>query len=186
MISDLRFLEEVKRVKEANWRNLRRVALVLRPQEIPPHQRKLRYEARQRGIRLHYLPRGMVRNKCNSSWFDFKREEICWDIDWVIPSINNGLRIRKKRVPESETVVEALNRVLHPIHVSNEEGFVAMKKIGCPSNETVYFEFVLSESLKSQLRGKEIVEYPVLMVLRDSDRAHYNLQPSDVCSGTAT
>lgn len=181
LISDLHFLEDVKRVKEANWRNLRRVALVFRPQEIPPHQRKLRYEARQRSIRLHYLPRGMSRNKHNSSWFDFRKEEICWDIDWVLPFLN-GRQIHKKRVPESETVSEALANALSSLTLLDSgELSVVMKKIGSPSNASLYFDFCLQSSLKSQLENTELVEYPILIVLRDVDRPNYQIQERSDC-----
>jgi len=174
LISDLRFLDEVKRVKETSWRNLRRVALVFRPQEIPPHQRKLRYEARQRGIRLHYLPKGMTRNKCNSSWFDFRRGEICWDIDWMVSFLGNR-QIKKKRVPESERVVDALTAALASLEVK-EKLSVLMKRTASPSGSPVFFEFDLEATLKSQLAETELVEYPVLVVIREADRSNYNLE----------
>lgn len=168
LISDLHFLEDVKRVKETNWRNLRRVALVFQPQEILPHQRKLRYEARQRGMNLRFLPKGMSRNKSNTSWFDFRKGEICWDIDWIIL----GSPIRRKRVSESETVQSALTNAWS---TPSENIIVLMRKEQSPSNEALYFEFDLNASLKSQLEGKEVVEYPVLIVVKLQDCSNYNL-----------
>ena len=181
MISDLRLLEDVKRVKEANWRKLRRVALVLRPQETPSHQRKLRYEARQRGMRLEYLPRGMSRSKSNSSWFDYRRGEICWDIDWMLPFSQDRPVLHKKRVPETETVSKALSIALDTARIrrSEEDRFsVVMKKAGCPANEVLHFDLDLEATLRSQLEGKDLVEYPVLIVLREGDRSKYNIQQS--------
>lgn len=178
LISDLRFLEEVNRVKEANWRNLRRVALVFRPQEIPPHKRKLRYEARQRGIRLHFLPKGMSRNKSNSSSFDFRRNEILWDMDWTLEWGMPHQRIQRKRVPESETVSNALKAALASAKetIDISQLCVLMKRTGCTWNEPVYFDFDLDASLKSQLEGLELIEYPVLFVSKSENRSRYTLQ----------
>jgi len=45
--------------------------------------------ARQRGIRLHYLPGHFTRHKDNTTFLNYKTKRLEWRVEWIFPQAEN-------------------------------------------------------------------------------------------------
>lgn len=150
---------------------------------------KLRKEAFKRNVQLYYLNNGFLRRKQNQSVYKAQEQAIYWFVELVFTNANVTIR---KKFSENTKVQDMLKVFLD--NSSNEqrdkqlefyraEGInklrVMLKAEGLKCNKTRYFEMNLKKTLKANLSGKVIIEYPTLHVLMPHSADDFDVISSD-------
>ncbi|XP_076343550.1 box C/D snoRNA protein 1 isoform X2 [Tachypleus tridentatus] len=176
LLSDYRFLEEsATAIDNAARDKLKRAGGL--GSNLPKWLHRLKIEAKSRGTTLKIFPACFTKRKQNSTWYSHKERTIYWTVCWVFPQAN--VSYNDKKISENVPLSSALAKYLSPKHSSVElqqqlmfyqaTGMKSVKVLlqaeFLSSKKTRYHELEISESLKENLRGKTIVEYPVLYVI---------------------
>lgn len=170
-MNDYYFLEEVTRftkdiksnemVKNQNRLNLRFI--------------KLRKEALNRNIKLYFLNNGLSKRKRNQSMYKGQEQTIYWYVEVIFPNAKN-IKMCKK-FNENTKIHEIVETMLN-FETNNQldsyqsKGVhnlrVLLKAEGLKNSHKRFYEMNLQKSLKSNLSGKVVIEYPTLHVINNS------------------
>lgn len=174
-----RFTKEIKcntKVKNQSRLNLRFI--------------KLRKEALNRNIKLYFINNGLTKRKRNQSSFRAKEQIIVWFVELVFPNAGN-LKLCKKfnetckvqEIVETMLDFESNEQQSRQLEFYKSEGVhklrVLLKAEGLKKNSNRYYEMDLKKSLKSNLKGKIIIEYPTLHVVLKHSADDFDVIPSD-------
>lgn len=187
-MSDYYFLEESTRFVEDRKRD--RIKRHTRYNKVLPSDLfRLRNAAADRNITVRFLLENFSRRKENTSFFDSKANLIFWRVDWVFVNAENLVFVDKK-CSEDEKLANLLDKYVNeqnpevvPMKKSLEyyqsEGLgnltVLLKAEGVKRSQNRFFRLDCSKTLKDNLAGKVLVEYPCIYVLYDR-----NCLPPDV------
>lgn len=173
LISDYHFLEEALRERDSA-KKLRTPLGAPFHYKLPPPMTALRSQAQNRGTTLLYLAKGMTRRLENSSEYHKRRRCIFWRVEWQLHSGN--VKLVTRRMDENETLGDVLQKQLlaevangsHGIGPYIEAGMgqlrLFFKKEPAQANNTTFYEFQASETLKSQLSNMVLIEFPIVHV----------------------
>ncbi|XP_027058853.1 box C/D snoRNA protein 1-like isoform X2 [Pocillopora damicornis] len=132
--------------------------------------RQLCLVAKQRGVNLKILPNGMSRRKENTTNFNRKEKCIKWRIQWLFPEVG----------------VEYTDKCLKKYCEVGTQGVcVFLKNELVPGREIRYHQLDISQTLKSCLNKKTIIEFPTLHVVLHEKTASYptgSQHIDDVCA----
>ncbi|XP_058950061.1 box C/D snoRNA protein 1-like [Pocillopora verrucosa] len=159
--------------------------------------RQLCLVAKQRGVDLKILPNGMSRRKENTTNFNRKEKCIKWRIQWLFPEV--GVEYTDKCVSEQESLGDALRKYIDPekadavykqslkkyCEVGTQGVCVFLKNELVPGREIRYHQLDISQTLKSCLNKKTIIEFPTLHVVLHEKTASYptgSQHIDDVCA----
>lgn len=188
LISDYRFLEEVKLADEVAKRS-RPPAPKL---ELPSFLQSLIHHSHCRGVQLHILPPGMERRRINSTRYDARQRVLNWRVEWQFPAAS--CVTSNSRVSEHAMLRDILGAHLTPppgaslksqelqrYQLSGGIGalVVAMRKERTPANSPLYYKLDLDKTLGNTLRGKVVVEFPVFLILLPDEAGGYTFTENE-------
>eukprot|EP00798_Chlamydomonas_sp_ICE-L_P006710 gene6710-3380_t len=184
LMSDFHVLEEIKRADD--------IAKRCRPPfpkaRLPVHLDNLVRQAQQRRVELVLMNPGMSRRLSNSTRYDTRNRKMMWRLEWLFEGLpDGGTKMVDDRVQEDATLAEVLSSHLElqpgtaakqfllrdyaDIGVSGLKVF--MRKEGTPANQPGFYSIDTTRSLGSQLAGKVVIEFPVLLVALPSEEDRY-------------
>lgn len=176
LLSDYRFLEDTQRKIET----AARVACKTKRKRHPNHVNKVIKQAQKRGIRLIILPNSFERRKSNRTYYHIRKQTIEWSVDWKFFSANAEY---VNKVMEDSTLSEALEHFLNPnfsdilvrsvlkaySQCSLNDIKLFLKAENIKGNSDRYLELDILKTLKENLVGKVLVEYPKIFVVLSKD-----------------
>jgi len=192
LVNDFRLLEEATRQVESCRRdklkrNTRQGTEVMRAPRLPRQLANLQNQARQRGIRLRYLPPHFSRRTSNTSSYDHRTRTISWLVHLVFP--HSGKTIVMENVKEktklwrliSEFVeLKSTNAIEDPFQFYRSVGYgglqLYLKSEGIPlpgGKARHFYPLDMKRSLKTNLKEKILVEHPIIHIVFESDESAY-------------
>jgi hypothetical protein len=178
LMSDYTFLEECTRY--VNDRKYDKIKHFTRyNKRLPGPQYRLRGVAKKHGITLRYLLANFTRNKNNTTRLDYKTNTIHWRVEWVFTNAGN-LKYVDEQCSELEPVSALLEKYFdttdpmkRQLEFYQARGIgnirILLKAEGVKRSNNRFYELDCKKSLRENLSGKTIVEYPVVyLVLPDS------------------
>ncbi|KAL8626017.1 hypothetical protein ACOMHN_012609 [Nucella lapillus] len=140
-----------------------------------------------RGVFIDTMPKGMFRHQRNKSFFHIKSRTIHWTIDWKFPEEN--ISFMDERVPDVEIVEDILERHVKAHQeqaASAQSSEVPLQGYSADTCKVLYkvygqWKFCLLDKAKSlleNLRGKRVVEFPTLFVVREESEDKYPILPT--------
>lgn len=145
----------------------------------------MKTEAASRGTVIKFLPPNFIKRKSNSSQVNFSSKIIYWQIEWIFPNANN-LRL----VDETISEMEKLGRILNKYFTKQEDSVLQEKLQFYQSTDMSgirlflkaeerpgrkFYELDISASIKENLRGKIIIEYPTIYVIPKDHSDSYEI-----------
>ncbi|XP_062559798.1 box C/D snoRNA protein 1 [Armigeres subalbatus] len=192
MMSDYYFLEECTRFVDDRKRDkLKRYTQYNK--SLPPSLFRLRCAARDRGITLKFLLQNFTKHQRNTSQLNFKTMIIHWRVEWCFPNAEGSLFV-DERCDENESVYDLLRKYLdggtdeevigkNKLEYYQSRGMnrlrVLLKAEGVKRSKNRFFELKPKKSLKENLKGKTIVEYPVIYVIFKETSDGFDVIESD-------
>lgn len=146
---------------------------------------KLKKAAQQRNIKLFLLNSSLNKRKKNLSFHDPKADTIIWHIELNFPNADFKTRLK---VNENDKVVDTIQSIIDKDENKQLEFYkaqgmsklkVLLKAEGLKRNQNRYFDLNIKKSLKSNLSGKVVIEYPSISVVMDHCTDGYELIMSD-------
>lgn len=174
-MSDYCFLEECTRYVADRKRDKIK-SFTSYNKRLPAKLFKLRHAARERGIRLKFLLSNFTRNQCNTSSFERDGGVINWRVEWIYPNAE-CLRIVDEQCSENEKLTELAEKHLKSSSEADRKQLVyhqsrgiggltfLLKAEGVKKCKNRFYELDVQKSLKDNLKGKTLVEYPVIYVV---------------------
>ena len=207
VLSDYRLLESTSRRVDSYSRDeIKKSTRKVRDPHampLPPHLIKFRNACYRRGrCRLHFLPQKFQRHQENTSRFVWKKNEIYWRIQLLLPHAyySSSQKVILANVSENTTIYDLLqpymvgtceNERKPSVESPNEKtgpelydiyktaGFsgvkVLLKSEGDFHELKRYHEIDISKCIKDNLSGKNIVEHPVLMIILNHHSDSFNI-----------
>lgn len=174
-----RFTKEVKsntKVKNQSRLNLRFI--------------KLRNAALSRNIKLYFLNNGLTKRKRNQSSFKAKEQTIVWFVEICFPNAGNLTLCKKfsenckiQEVVETMLDFESNEQKSKQLDFYKSEGVhklrVLLKAEGLKNSSNRFYEMNLRKSLKANLIGKIVIEYPTLHVVLNHSADDFDVIASD-------
>lgn len=143
---------------------------------LPAGQFKIREAARERGTKLKFLLSNFTRNACNTSTYDRDTKVINWRIEWIFPNAESW-RIVDEKCSENEKVIDLIEKHFNTSLEVDRKHLVyyqsrgiagltfLLKAEGVKKCKNRFYEIDVQMNLKENLKGKTIVEYPVIYVV---------------------
>jgi hypothetical protein len=186
LADDVAFLEELARVSSRSERDPR--ARSNRRAPLSRRQQELLRQCEQRGVSLRFLPRGMQRQRENTSRYSFASRRVEWRVELLI----GDERVVDERVDEALTWRELLARHLDPAapgaavtrhrfpalaaaFAAGDAPLLFMRVAGRPANQPVFHQLDAAHSLRDALAGKTLIEFPSVHVALPSEAARFPL-----------
>ncbi|ELT91515.1 hypothetical protein CAPTEDRAFT_107031, partial [Capitella teleta] len=177
--SDYCFLEDAGRKSDSSRRELS----LMDDKNI----NKLINSAKVQGITLKLMPSGMERRRINSTVYSNTDKAIYWHIEFLFPQFQ--AKYSQRRVSEKSSIEKLLEIYLHPAESDPvirhklrdlvKEGMeaisVLMKVEERPACSPKFYEIDLKKSLVDNLRGKVVIEFPSMIVVRKASMADFDL-----------
>lgn len=146
---------------------------------------KLKKAAQQRNIKLFLLNSSLNKRKKNFSFYDPKADAITWHVELNFPNADFKTRLK---LNENTKIVDSIQSIID--NVDNKQlvfykahGMsklkVLLKAEGSKRNKNRFFDLNIKKSLKSNLSGKVVIEYPSISVVMDHCIDGYELIMSD-------
>ncbi|XP_061489528.1 box C/D snoRNA protein 1 isoform X2 [Rhineura floridana] len=172
LLSDYRFLEDVGRMADGAARD---------GTSHKPKSNKfinfLKNRARRYNICLQTLPIGFTKRRENSTFFSNKEQKFYWHLKLIFS--HSHAKFTEKRVPDDKLLCNILKSYVDPqesdpvVHQRlkiytmspQSEIQILMKVENRPQNSIRYEELDASKGLLDNLKGKVVIEYPVLYVV---------------------
>lgn len=143
---------------------------------------KLKRAAESRKTTLKFLPRNFVRRTQNTTCL--LKTTIMWHIEWIFSTEN--LKLSDEKVPEDSKLGAALQK-----YFTEQEDVVVQEKLKFYQSAGLnnvkvflkaeevsgkkFYELDLDESIKDNLHGKVIIEYPIIHVVLKSHSDCYEV-----------
>lgn len=189
LLSDYRFLEESARCIDNAMRyplKRPRHSLAL-SRKIPFWQYRLVIECRKRGTCLMIFPETFRRRKINTTYFNGRTKEMFWCIEWIFAQA--GVKHTSEKVSENITLGEALQSYMSPdscdpdvkqcLCFYQSAGFggviplMKVERIRCKGSKYVELDF--SETIRANLVGKTIIEFPTIHLVLQHHKLCYEM-----------
>eukprot|EP00118_Oscarella_pearsei_P002160 m.9709 g.9709 ORF g.9709 m.9709 type:complete len:350 (+) comp21575_c0_seq2:349-1398(+) len=203
LIKDFRFLEEVGRLADKSFRE-NRPFLTDKPRRFCrgirerksgapnwiPKPSVLEKFAQMKGIVFKRLPRTFTKREENTSFYLFKNKTIYWRVCWKFPRAE--AEYVDKKVSEKVKLGEVLQKYIDPekgdpilrhrLKVYCHAGGVSevtllMQDPFSPANQKRYFKYDPYASLEENLHGKNLLEYPTIVVILPDELSQYEIIP---------
>ena len=172
LVSDFRFLENVKSVSE----NAKRQRLVA----PDPRLRQVKQVSKmsfKRNIVNKLLPTQFERSKRNTNSYDDQNDEVSWTVEWlfkesnikhITDSVSEKSTLRselEKHILPSPTNVVLRNSIKTYCIADFSELLVIMRAEQCPDNG--YYLLDLKKSVGDNLMHKTVIEFPTFVIVTD-------------------
>jgi len=172
LVSDFRFLENVKSVSE-NAKRQRLVAPDPRLRQVKQVS-KMSYK---RNIINKLLPTQFERSKRNTNSYNDQNDEVSWTVEWlfkesnikqIADSISEKSTIKselEKHILPSPTNVVLRNSIKSYCNAEFSDISVITKAEQCPENG--YYLLDLDKTISENLMYKTVIEFPTFVVVTD-------------------
>lgn len=144
---------------------------------LPAMQFKFREAAMERGTKLKFLLSNFTRNANNSSYYNRDEKIIYWRIEWIFPNAESK-RIVEEKCSENEKLIDLADKHLNPApEITDSKSLIyyqsrgiggltfLLKAEGVKKCKNRFFELDVHKTLKENLKGKTLVEYPAIYVV---------------------
>lgn len=185
LVSDYVFLESC-----TNYASARRTDKVkkftARERSLSIPQMKLKKAAAnpERQIKLNFLLPNFDKHKANTTYYDWSSKVIYWCIEWRFINAENKI-IFDERCCESKLMTELIKKYfdysssISALACYRSKGLhniaLLLKSEGIRKCHNRFFPLDLSKTLQENLRGKTVVEFPVIYVIFDSEIQAYDV-----------
>ena len=184
LMNDYCFLEECTRFVNEKKTNKR----VNSSRSLSPKQYRLQLEARSRKTSLKFLI-PFKRSETNTTYYDEKTKVIYWKIEWHFPNAEN-ITFFDEKCDENDQLYVLLNKYLDShstvdipmktrLEYYQSRGVnnlrILLKSEGVVRCKNRFFELDHKETLKNNLKGKTIVEYPVIFIVFEDSIKGFDL-----------
>ncbi|GAB1859554.1 Zinc finger HIT domain-containing protein 6 [Camponotus japonicus] len=201
LLSDYRFLEQAGRLIDTKKRNPER--RYIRPINLPVHLYKLRCAASCRKVSLLFMPQIFNRHKENTTFLNWKTNELFWRIEWIFPQAQN-IKWIMKRTLDNTRLSTLVEQVLDPVSLEDESDIeklniqlaladklqfyraagltsikVLLKAEKVKKAHSKFYELDLTLTLQENLENKTIVEFPTLYVIMKDHSNMYEIIDTD-------
>ncbi|KAK0082182.1 hypothetical protein PV325_010922 [Microctonus aethiopoides] len=201
LLSDYRLLEEVGRSVDQMQRDDSKK--FTRLNNLPVHLHKMRHAAFRNGIKLVYLPQNFTRHKENTTYLNWKTNELFWRIEWIFPQAEN-IKWITKRALQSERLSSLVENILEPLKSTSEPedddvqskeilhnklqfyraagltGIKVLLKAEQIKKSNYKFHILdLTLSLQENLARKSIIEFPTIYIVLKDHLDVYEIIDSD-------
>ncbi|XP_013105406.2 box C/D snoRNA protein 1 [Stomoxys calcitrans] len=191
-MSDYYFLEECTRYVED--RKGDRVKRYTRYNcELPIHLYRLRQAAKDRKCTLKILVQNFERHKENTTYYDWKTKKIWWRIKWIFVNAGSLCYVDEKCLEdrylrdllekyvnkESEEEVPEKRKLEYYQSKGVQRLKVLLKSEGIKKCKDRFYLLDVNKTLKENLRGKTLVEYPCIYISYEEDASGFDVIDSD-------
>ena len=160
-----------------------------RKTNLPFRVRQLKQRAKKRNTILDIMPSGMTRRKDNTSYYDAKRDEIKWKVEWTFRDGDLNLSLEDRAVSEKATWKHCLSRHLEPSSNTLESDAIVLHRLHSFSSAlednriSLSLEIMpqddddnhgksganaktinIADTIRATLAGQKIVEHPRVAV----------------------
>ncbi|XP_011860089.1 PREDICTED: box C/D snoRNA protein 1 isoform X2 [Vollenhovia emeryi] len=202
LLSDYRFLEEVNRSVDTKKRNPE-MKYTRQITNLPVHLHKLRCAASYKKVSLLFMPQFFSRHKENTTYLNWKTNELFWRLEWIFPLAENVECIVERNL-DSVRLSTLLEQILDPVSstdgtdieklngrlfladklqfyraagLSNIKVFLKAEKIKKANSR--FYDLDLTLTLRENLENKTIVEFPTLHVVTKDHSNVYEIIDTD-------
>lgn len=182
LMNDYVFLEDCTNYAMARKRDKIKRHTSNRP--LPVHLKKLRSAAHERSMNLRFLLPNFKRHRDNKTFYDWKTKVIQWSVEWRFPHSNNFVHL-DERCDESQSLQKLTEKFFDKLSTSTRlaqysaEGITKcvflLKAEGIQRCNERYFQLNSEMSLKENLRNRTIIEFPVILVVFETEIKNYQL-----------
>ncbi|XP_014259113.1 box C/D snoRNA protein 1 [Cimex lectularius] len=179
--SDYSLLEETNRSLEVISKRYKSFSYISHGEK--ERCNKLINEAASRNVRLQLLPTKFTKHKKNSTYLNWKSNELFWMVQWVFPEADNFTAF-DNRVKDTTTLIEAVSKYivedkasedvrekLSIYHKLGQEIKILFKAEKLPGDK--FFLMNPQKSISDNLMHKIVVEYPVFHVILGDNVGKY-------------
>lgn len=188
LMSDYNFLEECTRYVSARKRDkMRNISRI--DQVLPVHLYKLRAACHVRKITLKYLLPHFSRHKENTTRLDLSNQKIHWKIQWNFLINGKKLTLSDDKCCETTKISELIWKYLDPasddkrLEYYQSKGFdgihILLKAEGVRGCNNRFYHLDIDLSLKENLAGKVIVEFPIMLIIPSDLLREFNIVDED-------
>ncbi|XP_014473577.1 PREDICTED: box C/D snoRNA protein 1 [Dinoponera quadriceps] len=205
VLSDYRLLEEIGRTVNEYKGNPKK-KYTRQGVPLPLYLYKLKSAAFSRKISLSFMPQNFSRRKANTTYLNWKTNELFWRIEWIFPQAENIKRITTKAL-ETTRVSTLVDQLLDPVLLLKDKTDNTELNVKLPENvvdrlqfykaagsnnikvllkaEKVkkssyrFYDLDLTLTLKENLRNKTIIEFPTLYVVMKDHSYMYEIIDTD-------
>ncbi|XP_053951530.1 box C/D snoRNA protein 1 [Anastrepha ludens] len=191
-MNDYYFLEECTRYVDARKKDtIKRFTRYNKT--LPIHLFRLRGAAAERHTVLRFLLPNFSRHKTNTTFYDWNSRKIYWRIEWIF--VNAGaLQYVDERCAEDLTLAQLLDKYMN---IENAEAVpqkkalsyyqsagiyrlkLLLKAEGIKCSRTRYYALDVRKTLRENLAGKTLVEFPCIYVSYEQSPAGCDIIDSD-------
>ncbi|KAK1117378.1 hypothetical protein K0M31_016748 [Melipona bicolor] len=202
ILSDYRFLEEAARTVDQLKRNpLKNYTCEI---SLPMHLNKLKIAAFKRNITLQFMPQHFSRHQNNTTYFNWKTNELYWKIEWIFPQANCTKWVTK-RVLEHTRLSLLIEEILYPTKSIKKKNDIEELSLKICLNEKLqfyqaaglsrikvllkaekvlksdlkFYELDITLSLKENLENKTIIEFPTIYIILNDHACMYEIIDTD-------
>lgn len=202
VLSDYRLLEEVGRTIEQLKRDPFKKCTRL--SNLPVHLHKLQAAAFKRKTSLQFMPQHFSRHKDNTTFLNWKTNELYWRIEWIFPQAESTKWITERAL-ESTRLSTLIEEVLDPVksfdskndieelnlrmrlndrlqfyQAASLSGIkVLLKAEKVVKSELRFYELDVTLTLKENLENKTIIEFPIVYVILKDHSYMYDIIDTD-------
>ncbi|XP_054007395.1 box C/D snoRNA protein 1 [Hylaeus anthracinus] len=202
VLSDYRLLEEVSRsVEQLKSDPSKRYT---RQNILPLHLSKLRSAAFKRKVNLEFMPQNFYRHKNNTTFLNWKTNELYWRIEWIFPQAEHTKwtteraldttrlsilieeildpmkSLRNSNDIEDLNLKMCLNNRLQFYQAAGLSGIkVLLKAEKIRRSESRFYELDITLTLKENLENKTIIEFPTIYVIPKDHSDMYEIIDTD-------
>ncbi|OAD62468.1 Box C/D snoRNA protein 1, partial [Eufriesea mexicana] len=156
VLSDYRLLEQVGRTVEQLKRDpFKRCT---RQISLPMHLHKLKTAAFKRKVVLQFMPQHFSKHKNNTTYLNWKSNELYWRIEWIFPQAECTKWITE-RVLESTRLSLLLEEILDPIKsVENKSDIEELNLRMCLNEKLQFYQAAGLSGVKVLLKAEKVVK----------------------------
>ncbi|KAG5306832.1 BCD1 protein, partial [Acromyrmex insinuator] len=201
LLSDYRFLEQVGRSIDTRKRNPE--IKYTRQAILPVHLHKLRCAAFSRKVSLLYMPQVFSRHKENTTYLNWKTNELFWHLEWIFPQAEN-IKYTIDRTLDTVRLSTLVEQILDPVSATDEIDIeklntkllladklqfyraagltnikVLLKAEKIKKAQFKFYDLDLTLTLQENLENKTIVEFPTLHVVMKDHSNMYDIIDTD-------
>ncbi|KAL0109117.1 hypothetical protein PUN28_014308 [Cardiocondyla obscurior] len=201
LLSDYRFLEQVNRSIDTKKRNPE--IKYTRQATLPVHLHKLRCTAHHRKVSLLFMPQIFSRHKENTTYLNWKTNELFWRLEWIFPQAEN-FKCVMERTLDSVRLSTLVEQILNPVSSTGETDIeklnskllladklqfyraaglinikVFLKAEKIKKADSKFYDLDLTLTLRENLENKTIVEFPTLHVVMKDHSNMYEIIDTD-------
>lgn len=202
VLSDYRLLENVGRSVDQLKRDpLRRCT---RQSNLPVHLWKLKTAAYKRRVHLQFMPQHFSRHKSNTTFLNWKTDELYWRIEWIFPQAGH-IKWITERALENTRLSTFIEEILNPVQSlkddSNIEALnlrmclndrlqfyqaagssgirVLLKAEKVINSDSKFHELDITLTLKENFENKVIIEFPIIYIILKDHSDMYEIIDTD-------